>query len=300
VRRTPPAALLRTRKLRGRPAPVDRSFHDWVAEHCGDDTAQALSGAAGVLTFDPDPGRLSAAFVWERYQRIILHAASPARYVTGGWGAFVDRLVAHATLVGVRIECGAKVDSLDDVDGPTIVAVEPGAARRLLGDTSLRPETPKVALLDLGLTARRGDPYIVSDLDHGAFIDRYTAIDPTIAPEGESLVQMSMGMRPDEHLDDAVARLEAILDPSFTGWRDRTTWHRRAAVQESTGAVDLPGSTWRDRTPIAYAQGVWLAGDWVAAPGHLAEVSCASAVAAAAAACGQHDASVAGLVGTPQ
>jgi phytoene dehydrogenase-like protein len=300
LRRTPPAALARLRKLRGRTPPVDRTFHDWVAEPCGDEAAAALSGAAGVLTFDHDPGRLSAAFVWERYQRIILRPVSPARYMTGGWGSVVERLAAHATAVGVRIECSAKVESLDDVEGPGILAHEPGAARRLLGDLSLRPESPKVALLDLGLTARRGDPYIVSDFDDRAFLDRYTAVDRTIAPEGESLVQISMGMRPGEHLDAATARIEAIVDQSFDGWRERTTWHRRAAVHESTGALDLPGTTWRDRTPIAYAPGVWLAGDWVAAPGHLAEVSCSSAVAAAAAACGRHDQSVACLVAMPQ
>ncbi len=300
LRRTPPVVLARARKLRGRAAPVDATFRDWVAGHCGHEVAAALSGAAGVLTFDHDPGRLSAAFVWERYQRIILRPASPARYVGGGWGSVIDRLAAHATAVGVRIECGAKVDALDDVDGPAIVALAPGGARRLLGDPSLRPESPKVALLDLGLAARRGDPYVVSDFDDRAFVDRYTAIDPTLAPARESLVQISMGMRPGEHLDDAVHRIEAIVDQSFDGWRERTTWHRRAAVHESTGALDLPGTTWRDRRPIAYAPGVWLAGDWVAAPGHLAEVSCASAVAAAAAACGHRDASVTGLAGVPQ
>jgi phytoene dehydrogenase-like protein len=284
VRRTPPAALLRARKLRGHVPPVDRSFRTWVSELCGDAAAAALSGAAGVLTFDHDPGRLSAAFVWERYQRILLHPLPVARYVVGGWGALIDRLAAYAGERGVQIECGTKVDSIDDLDGPVIVAVEPGAARRLLGDDALRPESPRVALFDVALVARRGDPYVVSDLDTCAFVDRFTAVDPTLAPEGESLVQVHMGMRPGEDLDTAIARIKAILDGSFEGWRDRVTWQRRAAVKESTGAVDLPGTTWRDRAPVAYADGVWLAGDWVAAPGHLAEVACTSAVQAAAAA----------------
>ncbi len=81
-----------------------------------------------------------------------------------------------------------------------------------------------------------------------------------------------------------MTRLEAVLDLAFPGWRDRVTWRRRAVVREATGALDLPDSTWRDRTAIAYRDGVWLAGDWVAAPGHLAEVSCTSATAAASAA----------------
>ncbi|MDQ2648924.1 MAG: FAD-dependent oxidoreductase, partial [Actinomycetota bacterium] len=186
--------------------------------------------------------------------------------------------------LGVRIERGTKVESLEelDVDPATVVlALAPGAARRLLADDSLRPESPRVALLDVGLTSRRGDPYIVSDLDEGAFVDRFTAVDRTLAPAGHELVQVSVGMRPHESLEAAEDRIEALLDLSFVGWRDRTTWRRRAAVSESTGALDLPGTTWRDRQPVRHSSGAWLAGDWVAAPGHLAEVSCASAIEAA-------------------
>jgi hypothetical protein len=93
-------------------------------------------------------------------------------------------------------------------------------------------------------------------------------------------------MRPGEGLAGAEVRIERILDAAFVGWRDRVEWRRRASVVESTGAIDLPGSTWRDRTPLAHPSGVSLVGDWVAAPGHLAEVSCASAVTAARAICG--------------
>jgi hypothetical protein len=185
----------------------------------------------------------------------------------------------------VQVETGAKVAAVEDAGpGPVIVAVEPGAARRLLADPALRVESPAVALLDLGLEHRRGDPYLVIDLDEAAFVDRFTAVDPTLAPAGHELVQVSVGLRPGEELAAAEARIETILDAAFTGWRDRVTWRRRAVVRESTGALQLPGSTWRDRPPVAYADGVWLAGDWVAADGHLAEVSCASAVEAATAA----------------
>lgn len=50
------------------------------------------------------------------------------------------------------------------------------------------------------------------------------------------------------------------------------------------GRADLPGSTWRDRPAIQQDEHLWLAGDWVAAPGHLSQVSCNSAVQAARAA----------------
>lgn len=303
MRAAPPRPFLAVRHLARAAtragAPVDASFRDWASELAGPEAAAALGGGAGVLTFDADPGRLSAAFVWERYSRILLHLVPTARYVVGGWRALVDRLAARARELGCVIEPGARVDSVADVArrGPVLVALDPGGARRLLEDDALRPESPRVALIDLALRRRRGEPYFLTDLDEAAFFSRVTAVVPSLAPDGEELVQLSVPMRENEDLDGAVARGEAILDLAFDGWRDRATWTRRASVKESTGAVDLPGTTWRDRTPIAYADGVWLAGDWVAAPGHLAEVSCTSAVAAARAATGREAPAMAAVGG---
>ena len=47
-----------------------------------------------------------------------------------------------------------------------------------------------------------------------------------------------------------------------------------------SGALDYPGTTWRDRPAVDRGDGVYLVGDLVAAPGLLCEVSCASAVQA--------------------
>ncbi len=47
-----------------------------------------------------------------------------------------------------------------------------------------------------------------------------------------------------------------------------------------SGALDPPGSTWRDRPAVDRGDGVYLAGDMVAAPGVLAEVSWASGLEA--------------------
>jgi len=155
----------------------------------------------------------------------------------------------------------------------------------------------------VGLTSRRGDPYPILDADEAMFLTRPTAVVDGHAPAGHELLQVSAPMRPGEQLDAAVGRVEALLDAGFRDWRGREVWRRRSAVAESTGAVDLPGTTWRDRTPIAYAEGVWLAGDWVASPGHLAEASCTSAVTAARAAVAAvtgRDGSMAGpTTGTP-
>jgi phytoene dehydrogenase-like protein len=282
LRRFPPRALLPILRLRRAEAPVDRDLRGWLSERFDAEPAQAITGATGALTFDHDPGRLSAAFVTERIRRIVLRPLPTARYVEGGWSALVKRLAAYAVSAGVRIETDASVRSLDEAGaGPIIVAVEPGAARRLLADTTLRVESPRVALLDVGLEHRRGDPYLVVDLDEAAFFTRVTAVVPEHAPEDQELVQASVGLRPDENAGSGHARLEAILDQAFPDWRQRLVWRRAAKVHESTGALDLPGSTWQDRPALTYADSVWLAGDWVAAPGHLSEVSCTSAIAAA-------------------
>jgi hypothetical protein len=104
-----------------------------------------------VATFDADPGRLSAAFAWERL---------PAP--------------------------------------PVIVATTLEAARRLLGDDTLRWDSGRTVLLDVGLRHRRGDLFVISDLDEAGWTERFTAADPTLAPPGHSLVQAQMPLRPGE------------------------------------------------------------------------------------------------------
>ena len=47
-----------------------------------------------------------------------------------------------------------------------------------------------------------------------------------------------------------------------------------------SGPLDQPGMSWRDRPAVDRGDGVFLAGDMVAAPGLLSEVSWASAVEA--------------------
>ena len=47
-------------------------------------------------------------------------------------------------------------------------------------------------------------------------------------------------------------------------------------MEGRTGPLDHPGKTWRDRPAVDRGDGVFLAGDMVAAPGLLSEVSWAS------------------------
>jgi hypothetical protein len=279
VRRTPPLSTIpSTLRLRGREAPVEQDFRGWATDHTNERTATMLSAAAGVYTFHHDPGELSAAFIWERTVRALLTARPSARYLIGGWRALVDALEGRARELGVRIETGQRVEELPEP--PVIVATELDQARELLGDDSLRWLSGNTVCLDLGLRHRRGDPFVVSDLDQAGWLERYSAADSSLAPEGEELVQAQMPIRPGESAERAALRLERLLDLSLPEWRSRETWRRRQVMDGRTGALDLPGQSWRDRPTIDRGNGVFLAGDMVAAPGLLSEVSWASAVEA--------------------
>jgi phytoene dehydrogenase-like protein len=279
IRRTPPlAALPSVLRMRGREAPVDMDFRTWATEHTDERTAAMLSAGAGVYTFHHDPGELSAAFVWKRTVRTLLSPPPSARYAIGGWGSLVAALELRARELGVAIETSHSVRELPP--GPTIVATELSEARELLGDDSIAWTSGHTVCLDLGLRRRRGDPFVVSDMDEAGWIERFSAADRTLAPKGEELVQAQMPVRPGESTEQAAARLERLLDASLPQWRERETWRRRQVFAGRSGALDMPGTTWQDRPAVDRGDGVFLAGDMVAAPGLLSEVAWASAIEA--------------------
>ena len=281
VHRTPPLSMIPPGlRLRGRMAPTDQDFRSWVTDHADERTAGYLSALAGVYTFYHDPGELSAAFVWQRTQRLLLQPRPPARFIVGGWTSLVEALERRARELGVQIVLGERVDVV--AGSPVIVALELRDARALLGDDSLQWPSGRTVCLDLGLRERRGDPWVVSDLEHAGWVERYTAQDSSLAPGGEQLVQAQMPIRPDESVDDAGLRLERLLDASLEEWRERVTWRRRQVMDGRSGALDLPGTTWRDRPAVDRGEGVFLCGDQVAADGCLSEVSFASAIDASA------------------
>ncbi|WP_405149144.1 NAD(P)-binding protein [Sphaerisporangium sp. NBC_01403] len=278
MRRTPPAALLRVLARRRRRAPADVDFHTWIRGHHGERAASAASNLMGVATFDADPGRLSAAFVWERLLRVFA-PNPPARYLTGGWTGLVDRLAGRARALGVVIETGARVTGLPA--SPVIVATSLDAAGRLLGTALPGVHSGRTLLLDLAVRADRRDAFVVSDLDAAGWLERYTLPDPSLAPPGESLIQAQLPLREGEGRAGALARLEGLVGQALPGWQERVTWRRHSIANRRTGALDLPGRTWRDRPAVERGDGVFLAGDMVAAPGLLSEVSFHSGIAAA-------------------
>jgi len=279
VRRVPPVGFLRAVRLSGRrDVPIDQSFRAWTSRLVGDEAAEMGASASGVGLFHHDPGSLSAAFVAERLSRV--YSLPPAAsYRQGSWGAMFDEIGAYARRLGVTIELGSRVSAVGD--GITIVATELESARALLGDDSLDWPSGRAALLDLGVKRDRRDLFVVSDLDNCGWMENFTVPDPTIAPPGEHLIQMQMPIDAQASKADGVARLEAIADQALPGWRERTTHRLESLANARTGAVDLPGTSWRDRPAIDRGDGVYLVGDRVAASGLLSEVSLNSGVRAA-------------------
>ncbi|MDX3584438.1 FAD-dependent oxidoreductase [Streptomyces europaeiscabiei] len=301
LRRTPPFAMLRLLRPRrtGQQAPVDVDFLTWATEQAGEEAARAAANYSAVALFHHAPGSLSAAFVQERLRRAT-KLPPEAHYPRGGWASVIDRMAARAWNLGVRMETLSRVDTLDTLTGnssnssnkgrgtgPIIVATSLAAARRLLKDDSLTWPSGRTALVDLAVRTRRGDAFTVSDLDAPGWIERFTAQDRTLAPAGEQLLQGQFPIGPHESRADGVARAERLLDLGFPGWRDRVTWRREATSNGRTGAVDPPGTSWRDRPAVDRGDGVYLVGDQVAAPGVLSEVSFNSALAAVSLALGR-------------
>ncbi|HEX6471497.1 MAG TPA: FAD-dependent oxidoreductase [Streptosporangiaceae bacterium] len=255
-------------------APAAESFRAWLLRHVDAKTAEAIVGVAFVFTFDHDPGRLSAAFVHQRLHRAL---AGGARYVAGGWSTLVDLLAERAAGLGARIRTRIRVPALPA--GPTILATSLAAARQLTGDESLVWPSARVATIDLGLRVADDGPdwFRVIDLDDRIYAARYSLADPGLAPPGHELIQIAAACAPRERKADAERRVRRLLDQSFPGWRAAVRWHRSAMRTNCTGAVDLPGTTWRDRPAVSRGDTLCVATDQSAAPGLLAEVGIAAA-----------------------
>ncbi|AYF76406.1 FAD-dependent oxidoreductase [Nocardia yunnanensis] len=283
MRRTPPAGVLRAMASAWLPPPVDQDFRSWATSTFGPQAAEQIANMISAVTYDADTGRLSAAFVWELFQRVFGPRVPAVRWVRGGWQRVIDRMATRAVDLGVTVSTASRVDALPE-DGPVIVATELSAARKLLGEDTLRGESGYAVLLDVAVSASRADRVLVFDLDEAGFHESYTMQDDSIAPKGESLYQLQMPVRAGESPKQAQQRLSRLADQAIPERADRTTFERTATAKGRTGALDLPGHTWRDRPAIARGNGIFLAGDMVAAPGMRGEIAINSGVFAAAAA----------------
>ena len=254
-------------------APTGESFRAWLLRHVDATTAEAIIGLAFIATFDYEPGRLSAAFAQERLRRAF---AGGARYVVGGWSVLVGLLTERAVGLGVQIRTRTRVSALPA--GPAVLATSLATARQLTGDRSLAWPSARVATFDLGLRTGAGPRWFrVMDLDDRIYGARYSLADPTVAPAGHELIQIAAACSPGERKTDAERRVQRLLDQAWPGWRAAVHWHRSSLRTHCTGAIDLPGTTLRDRPAVSRGNTLAVATDQSAAPGLLAETGVAAA-----------------------
>jgi phytoene dehydrogenase-like protein len=254
-------------------APSEESFRGWLLRHVGANAAEAIIGLMFIGTFDHDPGRLSAAFARERLRRAL---SGSARYVVGGWSTLVGVLAERAAGLGVRIRTRTRVSAVPA--GQTILATSLATARQLTGDSSLTWPSARVATFDLGLRADAGPAWFrVMDTDDRIYAARYSVADPALAPPGHELIQIAAACSPRERKTDAERRVQRLLDQTWPGWRAAVRWQRSSLRTHCTGAIDLPGTTWRDRPAIRRSNALAVATDQSAAPGLLAEAAITAA-----------------------
>jgi hypothetical protein len=266
-----------------RQAPVELGFRDWAERTFGASHSDLLCQISGLFTFHHDPGELSARFVWDRYRRTLI-GSHRVRMVAGGWSMLVAALTEHAIAAGVLIQTGDAISAAALPDAPTIVATRLAAASRLL-DRELSWPGTRTALTDVAAAHRPGWPNTVidirADLRTCCLIDRVTAIDPDLlGPGGGEVFQAQLGIGPGTGREAAAGRIEDAFDHAVPRWRESVRWRRSLVVTDSTGAVDPPGTTWRDRPAIDQGDDRFLAGDAVAAPGMLSEVAVNSGIEA--------------------
>ena len=250
-------------------APSDESFRGWLSRYIDDrQLVEALTGFAFVVTYDHDPGRLSAKFVHDRIRR----GGSSVRYVRGGWGRMIEQLTDRAVALGVDLCYGERVHSVPA--GPTIIATTLPAARTITGDPALSWSGTRAALFDFGLGPRAPiDWFRVFDLDQRIYAARYSGADPSLAPPGHHLIQIGAALAPGERFSAAVGRVHDLLDTSAPGWANHLQWKRAYELSDQTGAVDLPGRDWYDRPAVIRSQSVAVTSDASAAPGLFSEVA---------------------------
>jgi phytoene dehydrogenase-like protein len=282
------------------------SLDQWLAENLRSTVARDLFRAfVRLSTFHNLPDRMSAARAVAQFRL----AMAGVSYLDGGWQTLVDGLRNAAEREGVQIRTCARVAALDHDDRvrgvvlddgtrvaarTVIVAASPSIASSLTGDRvpSLRKCTTqgevRAACLDLGLERLpHPETTFVLGIDEPLYFSVHTASGADLAPPGGSLVSTLEYLDPDVEIDaeSIETRLEHLLDLAQPGWRAHVV--ARQFLPHMT-VMHVPARLGRPLLPkdgsVPAIEGLFVAGDWVAADSMLLDACLASARRVAAAA----------------
>lgn len=280
------------------------SWGRWLDVHASDPTARdvmAMFGRVSAYLDDPDA---AAGTVLGQLRRA---ASSGVRYLHGGWQTIVDDLAALAADRGVTVRTGTPARSLrrrtpgievgtpEDVllaDRVVLAGLSPRQASALLAELApdgaherMAAAVPvRAAVLDLALSAL---PVPERTYALGADSPTYLSVHSAasdLAPGDGAVVHVMRYLRPGE--EDPTghrAQLEAFTDLVQPGWRRHVVSQRflpHMTVAHDVAPASLGGLP--GRVPVAVADDIALAGDWVGPEGWLLDAVAASATAAAA------------------
>ncbi|MCB1011592.1 MAG: FAD-dependent oxidoreductase [Microthrixaceae bacterium] len=275
------------------------SAAEWIDSVASSTTARELLGALVRLsTYSADLESLSAQVAVSQLQL----SGKGVRYLDRGWSTMVDALAQCAATLGVVVETGSPVrhaepdrgrwvvhtdDAEIGADAVVLAGLSPHTAARLSGSEALhdfasRAEVVTAACLDVGLVAApRPERAFMLGIDEPTYFSLHSrAAD---LGSGDVLHALRYGGPPDDG-DDVRTDLERIVEEMQPGWRsaaETTRFLPRAVVIHALATAAAGGYAGRPDVVVQDAPGVYLAGDWVGARGHLLDASMASATAAA-------------------
>jgi phytoene dehydrogenase-like protein len=307
-------ALLAVRWAIAPPEPK-QTWAQWCARYGESPGLQVMWDVVGrVVTYADDPGSVLAADVLVPLQQIISQGALYLRY---GWQSLVDGLrrclesynarpATRASVHAVRGDGSSRLAGVQLHDGSMlfaraiVLAVPPNVAVQLLPDVpeavrELRGFVSKcvpasVACLDLALrTLPQPEILAVYDHDHRLLLSIHPA---SWMPEPARWSVSTVAYLSEAEREDAALRrrrladLEALLDAVQPGWRAQAVACRSLKCMDVTCALSLIQTPYARRIGprISTAPAVFVAGEWTAGTGHLAERALSSAMLAADAA----------------
>jgi len=250
---------------------------DWLAGHVEDrDVAAVIEMLIRLVTYADAPHLMSAGVALRALQEAV---TGQVLYLHGGWQVLVETLIAQVKALGVEVRLSSPVDRVDP-DGKTILAVDPGTMRRLLG-VECAPVAAKTACLDVCLR-RLPNPHGIAVFGVGQpFYCVVHSATARLAPEGGAMIHVAKYLSPGGP-HDAVAiekELEGVLSLLQPNWQDEVVFRRYLPSMVATHAIP----TLAGRTPVRVPGmlNVFLAGDWVGSRGTLGNAAVASGEEAA-------------------
>ncbi|PZD93943.1 amine oxidase [Paenibacillus sambharensis] len=200
----------------------------------------------------PEDARKVPGHVISKYYHNLFLSQRPVNYILGSWAVITNQLKSKMEqsgrwelamqegVDGIRYEGGRYVlttklreESFDNI----VFAMPVQQIIKLLNDTPWEPfmtpyannKATEVMVYDVGLSQVVARPFsYISDMNNKLFITDVSATDHTLVPEGGQLLQGVAYLSDDfdteqerkAYLDERTARMEALFDKHYPGWRD--------------------------------------------------------------------------------